>query len=132
MKTFLSNKAVGYYFALIACVIGVVSCIRFQLWGASAETADTATITLLVLGVVLGIVLLVRDNSLVMIASAVCYTAAGVKIITDNVGSFVDYVQKINMFGDASQVGNILSMSGVIGISVLLSLIASFLKRVKV
>ena len=28
----LKNKAAGFYFAIIACVIGIISMIRFVMW----------------------------------------------------------------------------------------------------
>ena len=43
----------------------------------------------------------------------------------------MDAFQGINMFGDATQVNTIVSISVVMGIGVALSVIASFLKRVK-
>lgn len=131
MKAYFSNKAAGYYFVLIACILGLISCVRFQLWGMAAGTADTITLALLILGVVLSVVLLVRDMDWLVIAASTCYMAAAAKIVTDNVGSFVDYIQGINLFGDASQVSNIISISAVIAVGALLSIIASFLRRVK-
>ena len=55
---------------------------------------------------------------------------ATVKILTDSVGSFVDAFQGIQMFGDATQVHNIVSIAAVAGIGILISVIAAFCKRV--
>jgi hypothetical protein len=41
----------------------------------------------------------------------------------------VDAFQGINMFGDATQVGNIVSIAIVMGIGVLLTIISGFLRR---
>ena len=85
----------------------------------------------LAVGIVLDVILFFKDNDFVIIATVVCYTAAMVTLLTDSVGSFVDAYQGIVMFGDASQVGTITSIAVTMGIGVLLSIVASFLKREK-
>lgn len=125
------NKTIGYYFTAIAGILGIVSLIRFLLWAPKHAAMDYLIIAALIIGVVLDIMLFAKDNNFVIIAATVCYTVAGVKLLTNSVGSFVDALQGINMFGDSTQVGTIVSITMVIMISVLLSMIAGFMKREK-
>lgn len=83
------------------------------------------------LGVVCDVILMLKEIIWLNLIVSVSYTYAVVKLITDNVGSFVDKYQGINLFGDAGQVDTIISISIVIGIAVFLSFAAGFMKRVK-
>ena len=51
--------------------------------------------------------------------------------VTNQVGSFVDAFQGINMFGDATQVGTIISISIVMAVSMVLTVLAGFMRRKK-
>ncbi len=131
MSEILKEKAIGFYFLLVTAVIGIVSLVRFALWAPSHNTMDLVIVAALVIGIVLNGILLIKDNDYLIILMTACYSVVTVKVLTDSVGSFVDAFQGINMFGDASQVGTVISISAVMGVGVLLSIIASFLKRVK-
>ncbi len=122
---------VGFCTIVLSAVLGIISLIRFQLWAPSHSGSDMVITAALVCAILLDVLLLVKDNSLFVILATVGYTIAGVKLLTNSVGSFVDAFQGINMFGDATQVGNIISISAVILISVLLSIVSGFLTRVK-
>ena len=125
----LKKKAMGFYFLAIIAVIEIVSLIRFIIWGTAHKTMDTVIVAAFLLGIILNIILMIKDNSYSIIVMTACYSVAGIKILTDSVGSFVDAFQGISMFGDATQVRTIISLSTVIGVGVLLSIIASFLER---
>lgn len=131
MSAKLKEKAVGFYFLVITAIIGIISLIRFAVWAPAHNTMDAVIIVALVIGIVLNVILLIKDNDYLIILMTACYSVATIKVLTDSVGSFVDAFQGINMFGDATQVGTIISISAVMGVGVLLSIIASFLKRVK-
>lgn len=127
----LKNKAAGFYFAIIACVIGIISMIRFVMWAPKHNSMDYIIVAALAIGIILDIVLMVREYSILKVLTTACYSVAAVKILTDSVGSFVDAFQGINMFGDATQVGTIISIAAVMLVGVLLSIISSFLKHRK-
>lgn len=131
MKEKLQNKSVGFYFTALAALAGIVSAIRFLMWAPKHNSMDAVIIAALAAGIILDIILFVKDNDYIIILSTICYSAAVVKLLTDSVGSFVDAFQGINMFGDASQVNTVISIAVIMGISTLLSIIAGFLKRVK-
>ena len=131
MKEKLETKGVGFYFIILASLLEIISLIRYAVWAPAHDAMDAVTIAALVIGIVIGIILMVKDNDYLVIAMTVCYSIATVKILTDSVGSFVDAIQGINMFGDSSQVGTIISITAVMGIGVLLTIISGFLKRVK-
>ena len=124
----LKNKAAGFYFAIIACVIGIISMIRFVMWAPKHGSMDYIIVAALAIGIILDIVLMVREYSILKVLTTACYSVPAVKILTDSVGSFVDAFQGINMFGDATQVGTIISIAAVMFVGVLLSIISSFLK----
>ena len=131
MKEKLSTKAAGYYCVILAAVLGVISLIRFIMWAPAHNAMDILTVAAPIIGIILDIVLLIKDNDYLVIVTTVCYSIAAVRVLTESVGSFVDALQGINMFGDASQVGTITSIAVVMAVSILLSIQSGFLKRVK-
>lgn len=131
MKETLSKKSVGFYFIILAGVIGIVSVIRFLMWAPRHSGMDAVIVAALILGILVDVILMVKDNDYLTILGTICYTIATVKLLTNSVGSFVDSFQGINMFGDASQVGTIVSISAVMAVSILLSILAGFVKREK-
>lgn len=131
MKEKLGTKAVGFYVIMLAALLGMVSLIRYVMWAPAHNVMDAVIVVALVLGIILDIILFIKDNDYLVIMMTVCYSIAAVKLLTDSVGSFVDAIQGINMFGDSSQVGTIISIAAVMGVSVLLSIISGFLRRVK-
>lgn len=131
MKKFLKNKSIGFYFLLLAVILACISTVRFLIWAPKHNSMDSLIMIALLVGIVLNIILFVKDSEYVVILTTVCYSIAAIKLLTDSVGSFVDAFQGINMFGDAKQVGTILTTSIIILGSVLMSIVASFLKRVK-
>lgn len=90
---------------------------------------DYIILAALAAGCLLDVILVFRDNAYMVIAATACYSIAGVKLLTNSVGSFVDAFQGINMFGDATQVGTIISIAGVMFVGIVLSICAGFLKR---
>lgn len=131
MNAKLKEKAGGFYFLIVTAVIGIVSLIRFIIWAPAHNAMDTMVVAAIIIGLILNVILFVKDHDFLIVLMTACYSVATVKILTDSVGSFVDAFQGINMFGDAAQVGTIVSISAVLAVGVLLSIIASFLKRVK-
>lgn len=131
MNGFLKTKAIGFYLVGIAGIIAIFSMIRFLMWAPKHGSMDAVIVAALAAGIAVDIILMARDNEYLMIVSTACYSIALVKLLTDSVGSFVDAFQGIQMFGDATQVSTIISISELMAVSVLLSIVASFLKRVK-
>lgn len=131
MKKKLETKAIGFYFIVLAPLLGIISFIRYVMWAPAHNAMDIIIVAALVIGIVLDIVLIMKDSDYLVILTTVCYSIATVKLLTNSVGSFVDAFQGINMFGDATQVGTIISIGSVMGISILLSIISGFLRRVK-
>lgn len=132
MKNIIRNKKIGFYFVVLAAIVGVISLVRFLLWAPSHNNLDVIVIVALVAAIALDVFLIFKDNSFIMVATTICYTIAAARLLTNSVGSFVDAIQGINMFGDSTQVATITSISICMLVSVLLSIIASFMKREKV
>lgn len=131
MKELWSKKTVGYYLTAVAAAAGIISAIRFVLWAPSHYAMDLIILVGLAVGIIVDVILFFKDNEYLMVLSTVCYSIALFKLLTNSVGSFVDSYQGINMFGDSTQVGMILSISIGMAVSVLLSIVASFMKRIK-
>jgi len=125
------NKAIGFYIAMLAGLVGIVSLIRFGIWAPQHKGMDAMIIVALITGILLDALLFFKDHGMIMVASTTAYTIAAVRLLANSVGSFVDAFQGVNMFGDATQVGTIISIFSVMMISVLLSIVASFMNRTK-
>lgn len=131
MGEFLRKKSIGFYIMAVAAVAAIVSIVRFLLWAPSNNTMDIWVLLPLIAGLVLNLILLVKDSDYLMILTTICYGFSVMKLLSNSVGSFVDAFQGINMFGDATQVNTIISISIVLGVCVLLTIAACFMKRVK-
>ena len=122
----IKNKAIGFYLVLLASVLGIISVIRYFLWAATNDSLDYVIIISFVIGILFNTLLMLKENDFAMILTTTCYSIAGVKILTNSVGSFVDALQGINMFGDATQVGNIIAIVVFVLLAIILSMIVSF------
>lgn len=127
----LKNKSIGFYFVLAAGVSAIVSIIYFLIWAPSHNAMDTWIIVPLIGGLALDILLIFYESDYFIVLSTALYSISVAKLLTNSVGSFVDAFQGINMFGDATQVNTIIYISIIMLVSVLFSIMASFLKRVK-
>ena len=81
------------------------------------------------IGILADVILLVKEMDILKVIATAAYTIAAVRLLADSVGSFVDAFQGIVMFGDATQVGTIVSIAAVMLAAVLVSVIASFMKQ---
>ncbi len=127
----LKKKGVGFYFVILAAIAGLVGLIYFQIWAGGHNGSDMVVTVGLALGIVIDIVMIFFDSDYLAVAATACYAVGMVKVLTGNVGSFVDSLQGINMFGDASQVTTLIIMAVIDGVAVILMIIASFLTREK-
>ena len=71
MKEKLGTKEVGFYFIVLAALLGIISVIRFIMWGSAHDALDTVTIIALIVAIVLDIILMVKDNDYLVIAATV-------------------------------------------------------------
>ncbi|MFV0362565.1 MAG: hypothetical protein ACK5LL_05675 [Suipraeoptans sp.] len=127
----LSKKSLGSIFIPISIIAAIVSLVWFCVWASGSGNMDTLIIVGLVLGIAVNVVLIFKDSNYLIVVSTICYTFSAVRLLTNSVGSFVDAFQGINMFGDASQVSTITKLAIIMFISVISSIVASFMKRVK-
>ena len=127
----IKNKSIGAVFVVIAFVITLIGLVRYLMWAPAHNTSDGLIIGAAIIGLILNIIVLVKDIDILIIAITACYSFAVFKHLANQVGSFVDAFQGINMFGDATQVGNIISIAYLMGIGVILTIISGFLKREK-
>ena len=131
MNTWLKNKTIGFYVILAAAAAAVISLVRYGIWAPAHNTMDATVAAALVIGIVLNLILTARDEDILVVISVACYSYALFRHLTNQVGSFVDSFQGINMFGDATQVGTIVSIAIVMAVGAVLSIIAAFMRREK-
>jgi uncharacterized membrane protein len=127
----LEKKAYGFYVVMIAAVAALVSVVRYTSWASAHNTLDSMIVAALVVGIILDLITIGKDEDLLIVISTACYAFALFRHFTNQVGSFVDKFQGINLFGDASQVSTIISIGVMMAICPVLSVIAGFMKREK-
>ena len=131
MKSFIQNKAAGFYLLLVSGVLALASFIYYVTWGQANYATNAIVIVTLTIGFAINILLLFYDNDYLIIVVTGLYSAALCQLIMDNVGSFVDAYQGIIMFGDPTQVGTVLSIAALMGMGVLVCIVSGFLNRKK-
>ena len=123
------KRTIGSYFVILAGILGILSLVRFQMWAPKHNGSDLLITAGLVIGILADVILLVKELDILKVIATAAYTIAAVRLLADSVGSFVDAFQGIVMFGDATQVGTIVSIAAVMLAAVLVSVIASFMKQ---
>lgn len=131
MNNYLGKKAAGFYLVLISVVAGIVATIYYVNWSTGISVLNPLILTAAIFGVILSVLLLKWDNDYIVIAATVGYAVALFQLLSDSVGSFVDAFQGIVMFGDATQVGSILTIVYILAASSVCMIIAGFMRRVK-
>lgn len=131
MNALLKKKTSGFYVILVSAAAAVISLVRYGTWAPAHNAMDTTIAAALVIGIVLNLILTVKDEDILVVISVVCYSYALFRHLANQVGSFVDSFQGINMFGDATQVGTIISIAVVMAVGAVLSIIAAFMRREK-
>lgn len=132
MKIAAGYKNIGTVFLIITIIAAVVASVKYFVWASSENMTDPVVAGTLILALILDIILIFKDNDYLKIMITALYSISVVKFLTDSVGSFVDAFQGINMFGNASHVNDIISISIVMGITVLLSVAVSFVRRINI
>lgn len=131
MSSIIAKKAAGFYLIVIAAAAAVISLIRFCTWAPAHNAMDATIAAALAAAIVMNVIMAVRDEDILVVLSTACYAYALFRHLTNQVGSFVDAFQGINMFGDASQVGTIISIAVVMAVSAALMILAGFMRREK-
>lgn len=127
----LKNKTKGALLPLIAGALALAAMILFLVWAPGHNAAHPVIPIALAAGIAAGLLFFLTDVDYLGLAATAGYSIAFFTLLSDSVGSFVDAFQGIVMFGDATQVGIILVMSGLMCASILLSILACFAKRRK-
>lgn len=128
----IKNKSIGTIFVCLSFITALISIIRYLSWAPAHNALDGLVVASLVVGMVLCAVDFFKDEDLLIIVTTACFSFAVFKHLTNQVGSFVDAFQGINMFGDATQVGTIVSIAIVMGISTIAIIISGFMNREKI
>lgn len=126
---FLKRLRLNEIIVIAAMIVGLAGLIRFVSWSAAHDAMDYIIVAGFVMAIVFDVLLLHFDNDIFYVLATTGYSLALFKLLSDSVGTFVDLFQGINMFGDVSQMGNIVSISILAAISSALSVIVSFMTR---
>ena len=127
----LKNKALGYYVGLLGGIAAVIALAFYINYGNMTGQRNMLVIVPLVCVIALQIVSIFFENDLlIMAAPALCMIPLGA-FLFDSVGTIVDYVFNLTLYGDVSQIGNVARMSVITGIGVIVLLVSTFMKRQK-
>lgn len=127
----LRKKALGFYFMMFAVLSGIIALAKYLIWTTDIGSMNAVVLITLLCGIGVNLVLLIKDNDYLIVIMTALYCISVFQLISSSVGSFVDAFQGIVMFGDATQVGTILTISYFIIACALASIIAGFMKRIK-
>lgn len=131
MKTFLKGKTAGFYLLLIAIVLGIVATINYAVWGNANYALNKVVVIAMGAGLVVNLLMLFVDSDYLLVCLTALYSVGMFQLIVDNAGSFADAYQGIVMFGDPTQVGEVLTMAGMIAVCVIAVIAAGFTGRKK-
>ena len=127
MMDHIKNFRFGAYLTIVSMIVGVIGLIRYLGWSTSYGGVDYIVAAGFVIALMFDLILICRDDSVFCILATAGYSLALFRILADSVGTFVDMFQGINMFGDVTQIGNIVSISAFAAVSTVLSMIVSFM-----
>ncbi len=127
----MKNRALGTWLSLAAGLLALASLVIFLIWAPGNNAMNALIPIALAAGIVAEILLFFFDISYLGVVATACFSAAFFTLVSNSVGSFVDALQGIVMFGDSTQVGIILAMSALMLVSILSSILSCFIKRRK-
>lgn len=125
------NKALGTWMAVTAGILALISSAIYFAWAPNHNAFHSIIPITLVSGAVADILLFFLDISYLGVAATTLLSIAFFNLLSDSVGSFVDAMKGIVMFGDSSQVGIIITISALILMAILLTILSCFMKRRK-
>lgn len=126
------KKTLGFIPVILAMIVELVGLVRFCLWAGAHNAMDMTLIAAIVIGLISGAIMIFEDIDYLVVIATAAFSYGCIKHFTNQVGSFVDAFQGVNLFGDASQVSNIISIGIILAAGILLMIISGFLKREKV
>ncbi|MCR4745848.1 MAG: hypothetical protein K5894_11570 [Lachnospiraceae bacterium] len=131
MEKLKYKKTIGFIPVILAAVLEIIGLVRFCLWAGAHNAFDVSIVTVLLIGIAASVIMYFEDIDFLAVIATACFSYGCIKHLTNQVGSFVDAFQGVNLFGDATQVSNIISIGIILGVGILLMIIASFMKREK-
>lgn len=127
----LKGKKLGTWFLAAASILALAGLAIYLIWAPGHNAFNQTTAVCLGTGAALAALLFFRDNCYLDVAVTALLSYALLTLLSDSVGSFVDMFQGIVMFGDASQVGTILTISALIFGGILLTIVSCFMPKGK-
>lgn len=127
----MKKKALGTWLSLAAGMLAVAALIIFLIWAPGHNAMNHVIPIALAAGIAIEVLLYFLDVSYFGVLATAGFSIACFTLLSDSVGSFVDALQGIVMFGDSTQVGIIIVMSALMFVAILLSILSCFIKRRK-
>lgn len=132
MKASMKKSAPGFFLALISAAVAAAALVRFLIWAPRHNAMDPTIVGAIVFGMIFTLILALKNAAIMSVMSCAAYSYALFRHLANQAGSFADAYQGIHMFGDSTQVGNVIQIAVIMGIGLLIMLVSSFLEHRKV
>ncbi len=127
MNTKMTKKGIKPFLIGLSAFIGIIALIYYIIWNLTGTNQFNILVLLsLIAGIVCNCILLKYFNSYIMILATTLYSVSLFQLLRKSVGSFVDAIQGINMFGNAAQVPHITTFSIILLATIIITIAASF------
>lgn len=125
IKQFISSRSAGFYLGALAAVAALVSAAIYSAYCARNGT-NVFTIVLFCLSFISAVVFCLRGTGVFPLLCAVFAAAGAGCFFCDTYGTYVDYFNQVNFWGDVTQLGTILAVMIVALVCAALSVAACF------
>ena len=126
------GKTGGFFVSYIAGILLAVALFQYYSYGGITESGvQMQFVAPMVASLLLIVLSIFADNTLFVIAEPVLAAAALVVFLTASINILTGYIFNLAMFGDVTMIGPVMRVSVLTGISIVLMVISSFMKRSK-
>ena len=121
-----SNRTIGFYLGLAAGVMAIVSLVAYAMYAVAAGSYNVWVIAPLVLVVLAQAATIPLDNDW-LIAVMIAWCA----FVMECMYTFVGHFMNLNMFGDQSLFGPVMTVTVLTAATVLMLMVSSFMRKRK-
>lgn len=133
--TFFKNKSAGFYLQLAASVLAVVALIAYIIFGAASQTFTSSIFLCLLISAALGVFLVFYRGIVspyAMVAMAVLMMVSFVLLANNSIDDITAMMVGMgDYFGNAENVGPRVLVAVFMLLSMLIAIVASFMRRTK-
>jgi hypothetical protein len=128
MKNFLRNKSVGFYLGLGAGIVGLAALITYLIYGVR-NTFNYLVLSLLIVYLVIDVLYCLRGYEFLPLLAAIVAATVLAAFFYEIYGTFIDYFNQVNFWGDVTQLGIIMTFMIMVFIGLLVWIVECFLGR---